>query len=195
VNKIKCHHCKEYFNSKMKQCPFCGSNKVENISKDAKCPQCNCLMDQEDYRGAEIDSCPQCNGIWLDTDEFKYLTSERDTYTDNSIPFRYDKRMDTESRGYVPCVRCDRLMSKRNFRRISGVVIDICGDHGVWLDAGELEQIRCFIANGGLDESQDKYILENKEKIADVAREVKDTKSLIKKMHRWNYKRILFSGF
>ncbi|MEJ2032881.1 MAG: zf-TFIIB domain-containing protein [Deltaproteobacteria bacterium] len=68
--------------------------------------------------------------------------------------------LDNESE-YFKCARCEAVMVRRNFRRISGVLIDVCRDHGVWLDAGELEQIRCFIANGGLDKSQDREIQKN----------------------------------
>lgn len=93
------------------------------------------------------------------------------------------------------CVHCGSLMGRQNFRKISGVLIDICGDHGVWLDAGELEQIRSFIANGGLDKSQDKSILANKTKIAETAREVKDLNTLFRTLNKFNLRRILLQGF
>jgi Zn-finger nucleic acid-binding protein len=86
-------------------------------------------------------------------------------------------------------------MVRRNFRRISGVLIDVCRDHGVWLDAGELEQIRCFIANGGLDKSQDREIQKNSIEIARVAGEVNDLNMVFKTLHRWNLPRILFQGW
>ncbi len=40
-------------------------------------------------------------------------------------------------------------MQRRNFRKTSGVIIDRCHEHGVWLDADELEQIAGFILSGG----------------------------------------------
>ena len=40
-------------------------------------------------------------------------------------------------------------MLRRNFRRSSGVITDVCRDHGTWLDADELEQIAGFILSGG----------------------------------------------
>jgi Zn-finger nucleic acid-binding protein len=39
-------------------------------------------------------------------------------------------------------------MQRRNYMRSSGVVLDICHQHGSWLDADELEQIAGFILSG-----------------------------------------------
>ena len=38
---------------------------------------------------------------------------------------------------------------RRNFRKSSGVIIDVCHEHGTWLDANEIEQIAGFILSGG----------------------------------------------
>ena len=46
-------------------------------------------------------------------------------------------------------------MVSRNFGRISGIMIDVCRHHGVWLDAKELEAIVEFIRKGGLEKSRD----------------------------------------
>ena len=40
-------------------------------------------------------------------------------------------------------------MLRRNFRKSSGVILDVCSEHGSWLDADELEQITGFILSGG----------------------------------------------
>ena len=40
-------------------------------------------------------------------------------------------------------------MRRRNFRKSSGVIIDVCHEHGTWLDADEIEQIAGFILSGG----------------------------------------------
>jgi Zn-finger nucleic acid-binding protein len=39
-------------------------------------------------------------------------------------------------------------MQRRNYRKKSGVIIDSCPSHGIWLDADELEQIAGFILSG-----------------------------------------------
>ena len=152
-------------------------------------------MEEESFRGSVIDICPKCSGIWLDGDEFRYHTSARDIYPDMNIPRNFRREPLSEERKYLPCVRCKKLMHRENFRRISSVLIDKCPAHGVWLDAGELEQIRSFIANGGLEDSQDKQIMENKEKISKVSRETKDLKLFARQMNKWKLRKILYGNF
>jgi hypothetical protein len=41
-------------------------------------------------------------------------------------------------------------MSRTNFGKVSGVVIDVCRPHGAWFDRGELAAIRRFLRAGGL---------------------------------------------
>jgi hypothetical protein len=40
-------------------------------------------------------------------------------------------------------------MSRRLYAPGSGVIIDICKDHGLWFDAAELHQILGWITQGG----------------------------------------------
>lgn len=58
-------------------------------------------------------------------------------------------------RGYLPCPACRGMMVRRNFGRFSGVLVDVCGRDGVWLDGGELEKLEAFAAKGGLEVSAD----------------------------------------
>ena len=51
---------------------------------------------------------------------------------------------------YLRCPTCNQLMHRENFGRRSGVIIDKCAKHGIWLDDQELERIARFIAEGGL---------------------------------------------
>jgi Zn-finger nucleic acid-binding protein len=47
-------------------------------------------------------------------------------------------------------------MNRSNFARSSGVIIDLCKQHGVWFDADELPKIIDFIDQGGLAHSREK---------------------------------------
>lgn len=51
---------------------------------------------------------------------------------------------------YLPCPACGKMMNRSNFAKSSGVVLDVCRDHGVWLDRGELPALLDFIGTGGL---------------------------------------------
>jgi Zn-finger nucleic acid-binding protein len=50
---------------------------------------------------------------------------------------------------YRKCPECDKHMNRRSFGGKSGVVIDICRDHGLWFDAQELGTILKWIKQGG----------------------------------------------
>jgi Zn-finger nucleic acid-binding protein len=44
-------------------------------------------------------------------------------------------------------------MNRVNFGKRSGVIVDVCKEHGVWFDRGELTQAIEFVAKGGLDDA------------------------------------------
>jgi hypothetical protein len=47
-------------------------------------------------------------------------------------------------------------MHRVNFAHCSGVVIDVCREHGTWFDVNELHRIVQFIRAGGLDRSRER---------------------------------------
>ena len=57
-------------------------------------------------------------------------------------------RVDTS--GYIKCPVCGDMMNRVNFGRRSGVIVDVCIDHGTWFDAEEIDRVAAFIASGGL---------------------------------------------
>jgi Zn-finger nucleic acid-binding protein len=51
---------------------------------------------------------------------------------------------------YLRCPQCQETMSRMNFGKRSGVIVDVCKLHGTWFDAGELDGVLAFVAHGGL---------------------------------------------
>jgi Zn-finger nucleic acid-binding protein len=45
-------------------------------------------------------------------------------------------------------------MNRTNFGHRSGIVIDVCKSHGVWLEHNELRRVLNFIDSGGLERSR-----------------------------------------
>jgi Zn-finger nucleic acid-binding protein len=80
-------------------------------------------------------------------------------------------------------------MARKNFGRISGVIIDECIKHGTWLDQGELDKIRQFILGGGLEKEQFREIEKNRAELVDLAAKVDDIAFTEKLIHYWNWKR------
>lgn len=51
-------------------------------------------------------------------------------------------------------------MNRLNYSKCSGVIIDRCIEHGVWLDGGELEKIYHFVNSGGIEHAKRKEVEE-----------------------------------
>jgi Zn-finger nucleic acid-binding protein len=64
---------------------------------------------------------------------------------------------------YVRCPDCESIMTRKNFARRSGTVIDLCSAHGVWFDRDELARIIEFVRTGGLDAARRREVEDLKE--------------------------------
>ena len=152
--KFPCHHCQQPVSTETRVCAFCGADNAPPVLRSqGVCPKCRTPLDYTEFHDTPINPCPECGGIWLEKESFDWLTSEREVYADKSIPHTYTRPPIPPQGPYVLCPCCDDYMVRINFKRMSGIMVDYCRQHGVWLDAGELEQIRCFIANGGIEKA------------------------------------------
>ena len=190
----KCEYCGKEINSRLMICPFCRGEITFDSGQrfSPQCPRCNTSLELHLKEKEEYDLCPKCGGLWLDRGEFHRATRESDVYTKENNGNQYPHPPLQESITYIPCVRCHKMMNRKNFARISGIIIDECSRHGVWLDAGELEKIRLFIVDGGLERAQDKEIEKNRLEIEGLATKVSSTAFTLKLLNFWNIKRWLF---
>jgi hypothetical protein len=62
----------------------------------------------------------------------------------------------TQKIEYRPCPARNQRMMRKNFARVSGIIVDECGPHGSFFDAGELEDVLDFVRSGGLALAQRK---------------------------------------
>jgi Zn-finger nucleic acid-binding protein len=119
-----------------------------------------------------LQECPGCDGLWLDRDAFERLCAERASqaavlaHREHGTPAR-PARPPGPIR-YRRCPRCGKFMNRVNFARHSGVVLDVCRDHGLFFDRGELHDLVAFIQGGGLDRARAR----EQERLADQRREL-----------------------
>lgn len=66
----------------------------------------------------------------------------------------------SESIRYRPCPACQRFMNRMNYGRISGVIVDVCKEDGIWFDSDELRRVLDFIQAGGLEKARERQIQE-----------------------------------
>lgn len=108
--------------------------KEKSLEKPIDCPRCWVRTDRIERKGIEVDICPKCKGIWLDTRELKKLI-------DSPKLYKYlTTHMGTEAKSKLVCPRCGSLM---NLEEAEQIEVDVClSCRGVWLDAYELEALK-----------------------------------------------------
>lgn len=131
---------------------------VHAPEKFRTCPVCKKDMDVLNI-GQEgdpfyIDRCPTCLGIFLDTGELDAVVRET-VPSVHHIAMEKLKQLKREmldynkTVSYRACPVCGKLMNRENYGKFSGVIVDRCRIHGVYLDAGELQLIQRWVAAGG----------------------------------------------
>jgi Zn-finger nucleic acid-binding protein len=131
------------------------------VGEGVSCARCSVPMTPRAIGGVTIQECAQCNGIWVPGTSFDDLVTRAieawKASEEGAIvpaPRRTGGNPVTERVEYRKCPDCGKMMSRRNYRRTSGVIIDRCHDHGTWLDSDELERIAGFILSGGLERAK-----------------------------------------
>ena len=122
---------------------------------ELRCPCCACWMTSREVGGLEIQECPKCFGLWAPENRFDALVDravlaarDQSLEGDSSTPRVDGGNPFDNAVEYRRCPVCDALMTRRNFQKRSGVIVDRCHEHGTWLDAHELERIAGFVMSG-----------------------------------------------
>jgi Zn-finger nucleic acid-binding protein len=147
-------------------CPFCGVRQDVNLRQihfrdlgtDAAlpCPHCFTPLDVIEFDSdpkVRIERCTTCYGtffnpgelevlldaqtnplVWLDPVQLQQITKD----------FHHDPEI-----AYRKCPMCAERMSHINFGGKSGVIIDRCGTHGIWLEGSELRRLTEWWRAGG----------------------------------------------
>ncbi len=161
----KCRHCSAPLPSKSIICEYCGvRNDIElqpkvgiNLPKSNRsCPDCMTILESIDIGKNSrfiVEKCERCFGLFFDHHELEKLLEESvsesywiDHHKLHSLlqhPLHKDRIQ------YRKCPECSVIMQRKNYLGRSGVIMDVCVSHGLWLDAGELKQIQEWTALGG----------------------------------------------
>jgi Zn-finger nucleic acid-binding protein len=141
-------------------CTACGvgfrPEEVRIEGHELPCPACSTLMPPRQVGGVGVNECLSCHGLWAPGESFDLLVSRAiDVRQQAGLaalhalkPRVTGSNPARQGVQYRNCPECDGYMARRNYRKKSGVIIDTCSEHGVWLDADELEQIAGFILSG-----------------------------------------------
>jgi Zn-finger nucleic acid-binding protein len=139
-------------------CSHCGAaiQPVVAAPSALGCPDCRTPLASSTVGGLALDQCGGCGGLWIDQKTFEGIAAAREARGEvlGALPAHEHGVVRLAEVHYRPCPCCGKLMNRYNYARISGVVLDVCKDHGLWFDQDELRQVLTFIEGGGLERSR-----------------------------------------
>ncbi len=164
---IRCAGCHSLVASGSSFCPHCGhaTAAFDSATTDFECPSCKSeaphmmrwglAPTSERPTGHEIDGCTHCGGVWVSHEVLMRMLDEaRAQAMELEVEERAVKRRVMTERPtevvYRHCPLCADMMARKNFERVSGIILDSCPRHGTFFDAGELEDTLDFVRTGGL---------------------------------------------
>lgn len=149
-------------------CTYCGTRNDIDLrgvheyttampTSDRICPRCEKPLRTIDLKIEGtflIEQCEGCVGLFFDPGELEALLEKSVAHTyqvDHKLinQINTQKRRDEFGVTYIKCPVCQKLMNRVGFGHRSGVVVDRCRDHGVWLDGGELRHLMEWKKAGG----------------------------------------------
>lgn len=156
VATVRCGRCFILNVPEALHCIGCGAElglqPVDHAASDTwLCPRCRTQhLDAFGSGDGNIYDCPRCGGQFLPHEVLRSLI-QRYQASEVTLPQRLRPHNPlTDKVTYLPCPVCSDLMLRRNFGRISGIIVDVCSAHGTWFDVGEVPRILSFIVQGGL---------------------------------------------
>lgn len=156
----RCGHCAAWNLADARHCQRCGREEVlggvgAGRASEGPCPRCDGKLAARSYAEMDVDECDACGGVFIEGSMMDRIVAARCSAAHGLHLALPERRRDAESEvRYVECPACRKLMNRQVFGRISGVVVDVCKQHGVWFDAGELSDALEFVARGGMGRSR-----------------------------------------
>lgn len=165
-----CPNCLARVGDRAKYCHHCAAPLVHEAvacqATELVCPACQGETHLHSRRLGKLDAavleCDRCAGLWLGREVFADLARRAAQIGDTADPLlaqlerasRQPPRRRRRGSFYRPCPTCQSLMPRRQYSHGSGVIIDLCKEHGVWFDADELPRVLRWIRAGGSVEDE-----------------------------------------
>lgn len=151
---IKCNYCGSRNDTDLKGVHYFTTHELES---ERICPRCNIQLRTIDLNingKFLIERCDECLGLFFDPNELEALleATVANVFTINKSQLqavRESRTAGEQGAFYIKCPVCSSIMNRVNFGTNSGVIIDRCKQHGVWLDGGELKNLFEWMKAGG----------------------------------------------
>lgn len=178
---MNCSSCSAPLPAESNRCVACNTIQDGDTRRaggslgERKCPRCEQFLEVlglEVDDGFEIDRCTKCQGIFFDPGELETILNQSVSEVDTVDYPRLTALIETESEQthtqvtYIRCPDCNELMHRKSYGPRSGVIVDRCREHGVWLDGHELQLLMKWASAGGLVRQEQRKAEEEKKKNA-----------------------------
>lgn len=118
-----------------------------------QCPRCQTVLKTATYEGVEIETCPGCEGEWLDQGELATIVEKQERALPEEMVESMDRltretfAIDDSSPSQMKCPKClDSELKRFIYAATSGIALDKCPTcGGVWLDKNELEMVQVLV--------------------------------------------------
>ncbi|MEA2073399.1 MAG: zf-TFIIB domain-containing protein [Campylobacterota bacterium] len=175
----KCTHCSAPLPKSGIVCEYCGVRNDIDLGKkkfvnlrphlNRECPICSIKL-QTINVGEKLDffieRCESCYGIFFDPNELEEMLefSVKGSKNVDLIKLAHisENPRYVDILTYRKCPVCKKTMHRKNFMKRSGVITDVCFEHGVWLDSGELRHIMEWIKVGGMTKLEESTPLKSR---------------------------------
>ena len=107
------------------------------------CPACKAEMFVLEFERVEMDYCPDCRGVWLDSGELE-LIGQRAGALQTELLAALEKQDARRVSGLEKrrCPVCRKALRRTNTTGESPIELDRCpAEHGIWFDRGELQAV------------------------------------------------------
>ncbi len=163
----RCSSCSAPLPANSNRCRYCGTRNDVDLSgqnyqvaqefSNRICPHCDIPLQTILLKKANplfIEHCTQCFGLFFDPGELEVLLEQSVSGAihinlKHLVNINRDRYQGAKKVRYIKCPQCRNFMKRANFGYRSGVVINKCPIHGVWLDNGDLIHLLEWKKAGG----------------------------------------------
>jgi len=155
VGSISCDYCGSRNDVDLKGVHYYTTHEADT---DRICPRCSTSLKVIDLKVNGrflIERCAACLGLFFDPGELEAVLAASVSNVFEINRGQLGQLNNTFGSGdklpvaYLKCPVCAVIMNRVNFGVRSGVVVDRCREHGIWLDGGELRRLCEWMKAGG----------------------------------------------
>ena len=160
TNSVICHHCGSRNDVDLHAAT---SHHVSESYSERICPKCEIRLkaynitvgEEPNVKEVEVDRCELCFGLFFDPGELEFLLTHSVSnvfHVNHELlgNINRESRIGKEKNVYRKCPVCSQFMVFKNYAKLSGVIVDFCKGHGIWLDGGELKHLMEWAKAGGM---------------------------------------------